>query len=79
MHFIFGASKYCTKQVYFGRTKQGKGATSIPDKLLLFYFAKGNLIQLMWSGTMRAFTKLVGYTGLVVYMTFWWLMAGYMM
>ena len=50
----------------------GKGAVRRNKYLLLSYCAKAPLIQLTWSGPLRAWPKLEVFSGLMVGKTSWW-------
>ena len=53
-------------QVVLGKFAQVTRSVRIPKALFLSYFSKATLIQLNWSGPLRAWTKLEGFPGEIV-------------
>ena len=49
-----------------GKLTRGKGAVRMPKVLFLSYSAKAPLIQLTWLGPFRDFSKLEGFSGIMV-------------
>ena len=61
-----GSKTDCGTRVVLGKLARGKGAVRKPKVLFLSYSAKAPLIQLTWLGPFRDFSKLEGFSGIMV-------------